>query len=102
VRQLDATGLAARRRLPPLTRNQLARLPEHLRAEHDQHRDRARQLPPADRTEAARRLALSLAELGEDTAAIEDHLTGWRFHPSVAAESATWAHTVAAHTTPDP
>ncbi len=58
--------LAVRRRLAPLNRSQVERLPEWLQAEHAEWIAR----PPAGRDaeqvrERARRLALSLLELGE-------------------------------------
>ncbi|HEX5365458.1 MAG TPA: hypothetical protein VFW63_02185 [Acidimicrobiales bacterium] len=91
VRLVDARTLEARRRLPPLTRRQLARLPEPLQAEHARWAD----APPAavadDMRDRARRLALSLVELGEDGAGTERQLHRWRFHPALASEATAWA-----------
>ena len=39
----------------------------------------------------ARRLALSLVELGEDVEATERQLLRWRFHPTLAREATRWA-----------
>ena len=39
----------------------------------------------------ARRLALSLLELGEDVEGAERQLHRWRFHPLVAREATAWA-----------
>ena len=39
----------------------------------------------------ARRLALSLLELGEDIEGAERQLHRWRFHPLVAREATAWA-----------
>src|SRR5438552_2082764 len=39
----------------------------------------------------ARRLALSLVELGEDAEATERQLTRWKFHPLLCREAAAWA-----------
>ena len=39
----------------------------------------------------ARRLALSLLELGEDVEATERQLHRWRFHPIAAREATAWA-----------
>jgi hypothetical protein len=82
--------LLARRRLPPLTRGQVTRLPEPLQLQH-----REWQEDPAQHDERvklrARRLALSLLELGEDVEATERQLHRWRFHPIAAREATAWA-----------
>jgi hypothetical protein len=98
AQRVRADTLAVRRRLPPLTRTQVARLPTGLRQAHDQWieaqaaRRSAPVVPhPADVRERARRLALSLAEMGEDQDSIERQLHRWRFHPAIAYESASWA-----------
>jgi hypothetical protein len=82
--------LLARRRLPPLTRGQVTRLPEPLQLQH-----REWQEDPAGHDERlkarARRLALSLLELGEDVEATERQLHRWRFHPIAAREATAWA-----------
>lgn len=86
------TGLSVRRRLAPLNRAQVERLPEALQAEHVRWLAR-----PTDRAgveemrERARRLALSLLELGEVPEACERQLHQWRFHPAVAFEAVRWA-----------
>jgi hypothetical protein len=81
--------LLARRKLPPLTRGQITRLPEPLQLQHHEW-----QHDPAqdERSKArARRLALSLLELGEDVEATERQLHRWRFHPVAAREATAWA-----------
>src|SRR4051794_19937744 len=82
--------LLARRKLPPLTRGQVTRLPEPLQRQH-----RAWQDDPAGNDERlkqrARRLALSLLELGEDVEGAERQLHRWRFHPIAAREATAWA-----------
>ena len=82
--------LLARRKLPPLTRGQVTRLPEPLQLQH-----REWQHDPAQEDERvklrARRLALSLLELGEDVEGAERQLHRWRFHPLVAREATAWA-----------
>lgn len=81
-----------RRRLPPLTRLQLARLPEPLQAEHADFVARSAVPPtPADAVRRARRLALGLFELGEDRASVEAQLHQWRFHPAMAHDAVRWA-----------
>lgn len=91
TRLVDAGTLQVRRRLPPLTRRQIARLPETLRTDHARWMD----TPPAaiadDMRDRARRLALSLVELGEDGAGTERQLHRWRFHPALASEATAWA-----------
>ncbi|HEX8803897.1 MAG TPA: hypothetical protein VF743_06880, partial [Acidimicrobiales bacterium] len=89
TRLVDDTLLEVRRRLPPLTQRQVARLPDGLRAAHGRWVD---ERPPAAATAAdlrdrARRLALSLVELGEDAEAAERQLHRWRFHPALASEA---------------
>jgi hypothetical protein len=84
--------LEVMRRLPPLSRRQVARLSPALQEAHEYWMASARELPPA---EAARRrsrqLALSLLELGEDPEAVERQLMRWRYHPAMARESLCWA-----------
>jgi hypothetical protein len=91
TRFLAPTTLQVRRRLPPLTRRQVARLPRSLRDEHARWVDK----PPAavadDMRDRARQLALSLVELGEDGAGTERQLHRWRFHPALASEATAWA-----------
>jgi hypothetical protein len=93
--------LAVRRRLPPLNRRQLSRLPEPLQAEHRRWQEAESGAPAAEAlTRRARRLALSLLELGEDLEAAERQLLRWRFHPALAREAARWAwehHAKAGH-----
>jgi hypothetical protein len=84
--------LAVRRKIPPLNRRQVLRLPPSLQASHlswqeaqignagvEQQRRRGRQL------------ALSLLELGEDLETTERQLGRWRFHPAMARECSAWA-----------
>jgi hypothetical protein len=90
--QVDATTLRVRRKLPPLTRIQIARLPAALQQAHEAWTD----LPSSglsvdELRERARGLALSLLELGEDTEATERQLHSWRLHPAIAHEAVAWA-----------
>jgi hypothetical protein len=95
----EGPGLEVRRRLPPLTRRQVQRLPDGLREQHE-----AWQLAQlgAKATAATRRraqaLALTLLEINPDASAVEQRLTSWSLHPAVAREAAGWAwerHTAA-------
>jgi hypothetical protein len=65
-------------------------LPEPLQSQHQEW-----QVDPAAASERlrlrARRLALSLFELGEDVEATERQLHRWRFPPAVAREATAWA-----------
>ena len=95
VAHLDggAATLLVRRKLPPLTRNQVSRLPESLQAAHEaflQHQLR----PPGDNglQLRAQRLALTLYELGEDRAAAEQQLLRWRFPPGAGVGCVAWAY----------
>ena len=84
--------LAVRRRLPPLSRRQVARLPAPLQAEHQRWQEAEAGVPAAEAlSRRARRLALSLVELGEDLEATERQLLRWRFHPALAREATRWA-----------
>lgn len=92
--------LAVRRKLPPLNRHQVARLPQTLQRAHHDWQEAALQETPADeQRRRARRLALSLFELGEGIEGAERQLHRWHFHPALAHEAAAWAwdrHRVAA------
>ena len=84
--------LAVRRKLPPLTRRQVERLPPHLQVAHKAWQEDQLRVPAADQQRTrCRRLALSLLELGEDLEATEHQLAQWRFHPALCREAAAWA-----------
>jgi len=90
--QPSGFGIAVRRRLPWLNPRQVAHLPAPLQEAHaawvagpgSEDTDRARRL-------RARRLALSLLELGEDPPSIEWQLRQWRFPAEVCADAVLWA-----------
>ncbi|MGI9032599.1 MAG: hypothetical protein ACR2HY_02730 [Acidimicrobiales bacterium] len=85
-------ALAVRRKLPPLNRRQVQRLPEHLQAAHQAWQDEQLRTPAAEQQRRrCRRLALSLLELGEDLEASERQLARWKFHPVLCREAAAWA-----------
>ncbi len=91
ARRTDHQGLAVRRRLPPVPRRQLLRLPTSL-----QERHRAWETDEPEPTEAvrlrrrARLVALDLRDLGVDGACIERHLLLRGVHPATAFEAARW------------
>lgn len=95
VTELVDTGvLQVRRKLPPLTRIQVERLPEALQAAHSAWlADQAPGTPLAVEhlRNRARHLALSLLELGEDGEATERQLHRWRIHPAMAHDATAWA-----------
>lgn len=88
----DESTLAVRRKLPPLNRRQVDRLPDTLRAAHTRWQEEQLRIPAVEGLRRrCRRLALSLVELGEDMEGIERQLHRWKFHPALAHESAAWA-----------
>ena len=92
ARNEGRAALGVRRRLPPLTAGQLRRLPARLQTEHATWVVRPKETPGVDELrDRARRLALSLVELGEDRDAVERQLHRWRFHPAMAFDAARWA-----------
>ncbi|HXH58050.1 hypothetical protein [Iamia sp.] len=94
--------LSVRRHLPPLTRHQIDRLPPGVRSEHGRWREVERDAATLDAQQRrARRVALALAELGEDVATTEQRLHRWKIHPVVARDAAVWAHRLLAARDPD-
>jgi len=88
--QTNGTQLAVRRRLPPLNARQLERLPARLRTLHATWPLPARETPDAA-ARRARRLALTLSELGESIDAVQAQLGRWRFAPDECRAAAIWA-----------
>ncbi len=92
TRSAGPGALGVRRRVAPLNRTQLDRLPGPLRDEHAAWQQAAARTPDLDQQRRrARRLALSLAELGESDEAIEQQLHRWQIHPALAHEALRWA-----------
>src|SRR4051794_22232552 len=86
------SSLAVRRKLPPLARRHLARLPESLQEEHRAWQEADLQVPELERQRRrARKLALSLIALGEDLEGTERQLARWHHPPAICRESALWA-----------
>ena len=86
------TALAVRRKIPPLSRRQVMRLPATLQEAHLRWQDDELKTPVIDQLRRrSRRLALSLLELGEDLEETERQLMRWKFHPALCRESAAWA-----------
>jgi len=85
-------GLAVRRKVPPLNRRQLERLPTGLQAAHSRWQEQQLHQPSgAGQRRRSRLLALSLLELGEDLESAERQLLRWRYHPAMANDAAAWA-----------
>ncbi len=92
ARMHGTTSISVRRRLAPLTRSQTERLPDSLRAEHEQWLSRPTTSPSFDQMQTrARSLALSMLQLGEDNQSVERQLHRWRFHPAIAHDALRWA-----------
>lgn len=91
--QATGTGaLAVRKRIPTLSAQQVARLRPALRDRHDAWEHQARQEPTIEeRRTRARRLALSLLEIGETEEAAAIQLHRWKIHPAMAHEALRWA-----------
>lgn len=86
--------LRVRRNIAPLTQGQVQRLPADLQAAHRQHQERQLQPAAADLTDQevkARRLALTLLEIGEDYDAAERQLERWNHTGPVAVRALRWA-----------
>ena len=106
IQHSGGSSIAVRRRLAPLTRQQVSRLPAPLRAAHDEwNREAIRRPDPEQIRRRARRLALSLAELGEPDEAIERQLHRWKIHPAMAHDAVNWTRLrrreSSRHITPD-
>lgn len=89
ARIVNGHQLLVHRTLPALTSRQVNRLPDALRARHND-------VPPpatsvADLRSRCRVLARSLLELGEDPIEAERQLHRWHFHPAMAHEAVSWA-----------
>lgn len=93
ARMVGHDTLAVQAKLPPLTRVQIERLPAHIRDEHAVWQDEARRAPDVEQMRRrARRLALSLVELGETDQQVEQQLHRWKIHPALAHDALRWAH----------
>ena len=84
--------LAVRRKVAPLTRGQVTRLPDALQLEHKAWQEAQLRTPALEQQRRrSRQLALSLVELGEDLEETERQLHRWKYHPAMAHEAANWA-----------
>ena len=86
------SGLAVRRRLPPLTQRQIARLPELAQRDHDRWQLRARRgrsgpLP----IERAKLVAVALVDRGEGYHEVHHQLRRWGLPRPMALAVTDWA-----------
>ena len=85
-------GIEVRRKLPPLNRRQVLRLPDPLREAHEAWQAAQLGLHAHESVRrSARSLALTMLEIDPDTSAVEQRLASWRIHPAVAHDAAIWA-----------
>ena len=87
----DAT-LLVRRRVPPLNRRQVMRLPELLQSAHLRWQEEQLRTPPVEQLRRrSRQLALTYLETGLDADEVERQLLRLSYHPAMAHESTHWA-----------
>jgi hypothetical protein len=102
ARREGPTTLAVRRRIPPMARRHLQRLPSTLQNRHAQWLIPARSSPVLEEARRnARRLALALLASGNGRPEVELQLVRWHVHPAIAHEATQWAWAYRAHETPD-
>ncbi|MBW3614772.1 MAG: hypothetical protein KY439_05605 [Actinobacteria bacterium] len=88
----DDETLAVRRRVPPLNRHQVLRLPELLQAAHKRWQDEQLHAPPGEvMRRRGRQLALSYLEAGLEAGETERQLLRLGYHPAMASECSRWA-----------
>jgi hypothetical protein len=84
--------LGVHRRLPPLPRRYLLRIPPRLQRLHDAWIAAQGRLPGfEEHRRRARRLAVGLLELGESIDTMEAQLLRWGVHPALAHDAVSWA-----------
>ncbi len=92
ARAISDGEIQVRRRIAPLNRGQIERLPDFLRERHRLYTERELDIgDPVSQRRRARRLALGLVACGGQVEDAELQLGQWRIHPSVAAEAVRWA-----------
>lgn len=88
----DETTLLVRRRVPPLNRRQVLRLPELLQTAHVRWQEEQLRTPPVEQLRRrSRQLALTYLETGLDRDEVERNLLRLSYHPAMAHESTEWA-----------
>ncbi|MEQ8717581.1 MAG: hypothetical protein RIE08_08200 [Acidimicrobiales bacterium] len=91
MRRDGRSGLQVRRRLPPLNRGHVRRLPERLIGLHERWGLESPRPDGSELAERAKRVALALFESGDDVEAVERQLHRWHFHPAMAHAAVRWA-----------
>jgi hypothetical protein len=92
ARPQSPSTLAVRRRLPPMPRRLLLRLPAPLQELHDEWcKVRLTNGTLDEERRRGRTLALDLFDIGFDPEAVEIRLVKWNVHPSLAHEVTEWA-----------
>lgn len=84
VSQQVPGGLAVRRKVPPVARRHLARMPETLRTMHDRWTTRE---VTATELQRGRTLAEVMVQAGDDPEVVERHLLAVGVSPAAAAEA---------------
>jgi hypothetical protein len=85
-------ALGVRRRVPPLPRRHLDRLPPTLQTSHEDWSTSQNRTGVLDEARSrSRRLALKLLDIGTDRHAVELQLVRWRVHPALAHDATEWA-----------
>jgi len=85
-------SFGVRRRVPPLPRRHLLRLPAGLQELHGRWTSTQARTPLLEAHRArARRLALGLRDIEADRDQAEAQLVRWHVHPALACEAASWA-----------
>ncbi len=93
ARQCGPEVLEVRRRIPPLTLAQVDRLPTALRERHRTEVEVRRPAVDEVTVRRARRLGLTLVQLGEDRGATARQLAEWGFEPALCEDAADWSWT---------
>jgi hypothetical protein len=89
----DTTSYSVRRKVPPVNRRHVRRLPAALQARHEEWVTSALTMSAADiARRRARRVAFTLYELGDDIDAVERALHNAGFPPPLCRDAAQWAH----------
>ncbi|MGD0321706.1 MAG: hypothetical protein ABSC00_08925 [Acidimicrobiales bacterium] len=84
--------LAVRRKVPPLPRRHLQRLPGALQRLHESWSESQRDAPSLDgMRRRSRKVALGLLDIGMDPQDVEAQLLRWHTHPALAHDAAEWA-----------
>jgi hypothetical protein len=97
ARPAGPAGIQVRRRLAPLTRSHVARLPEWLQAEHGRWLEAAARPAPVPSVEQADALAATLVRAGEGIDLVEQRLVGWGVPSVLAADAAARAWGASRH-----